>query len=77
MTAMSDARVTDERVKCLRIFADANGETHMEDVDIALQPKKLFEDNPLQLRGATFAMYPRVCAKWTGTIRRGVCLYFG
>jgi hypothetical protein len=46
MAAMSDARVTDERMKCLRIFADANGETHMEDVDIALQRKKLFEDNP-------------------------------
>jgi hypothetical protein len=39
-------RVTDERVTCLRIFADANGETHMEDVDIAFQPRKLFKDNP-------------------------------
>jgi len=39
-------RVTDERVTCLRIFADAAGETHMEDVDIAFQPRKLFKDNP-------------------------------
>jgi hypothetical protein len=39
-------RVTDERVTCLRIFADANGETHMEDVDIAFQLRKLFKDNP-------------------------------
>ena len=31
---------------CLRFFADAHGETHMEDVDIALQPRKLFKDNP-------------------------------
>jgi hypothetical protein len=46
MAAVSDRRVTDERVKCLRIFADANGETHMEDVDVALQPRKLFKDNP-------------------------------
>ena len=38
-------RATDERVTCLRIFADAAGETHMEDVDIALQPRKLFKDN--------------------------------
>jgi hypothetical protein len=27
-------------------FADANGQTHMEDIDIDLQPRKLFEDNP-------------------------------
>jgi hypothetical protein len=46
MTAISGGRVTDERVTCLRIFADANGETHMEDVDIILQPRKLFKDNP-------------------------------
>ena len=46
MAAISDKRVTDERVTCLRIFADASGETHMEDVDIALQPRKLFKDNP-------------------------------
>jgi hypothetical protein len=24
-------------VTCLRVFADANGETHMQDIDIALQ----------------------------------------
>ncbi len=46
MATVSERRVTDERVKCLRIFADANGETHMEDVDMALQPRKLFKDNP-------------------------------
>src|SRR5262249_29590001 len=39
-------RVSDERVTCLRIFADAAGETHMEDVDMAFQPRKLFKDNP-------------------------------
>ena len=46
MAATSGARATDERVTCLRIFADATGETHMEDVDIALQPRKIFKDNP-------------------------------
>jgi hypothetical protein len=33
-------------VKCLRIFADGNGDTHMEDIGITLQPKKLFKDTP-------------------------------
>jgi hypothetical protein len=46
MAAISGGRANDERVKCLRIFADANGETHMEDIDINLQPRKLFKDNP-------------------------------
>ena len=27
-------------------FADGNGETHMEDIDITLQTKKLFKDTP-------------------------------
>lgn len=50
MAATSDRRPTVERVKCLRIFADANGKTHMEDVDIPLKPKQLFEDHDLPLR---------------------------
>ena len=32
MAAISGKRATDERVTYFRIFADANGETHMEDV---------------------------------------------
>ena len=40
MAAISGGRATNERVKCLRIFADGNGETHMEDIDITLQPRK-------------------------------------
>jgi len=43
MAAISGGRANDERVKCLRIFADGNGETHMEDIDITLQPKKAFQ----------------------------------
>ena len=43
MAAISGGRANDERVKCLRIFADGNGETHMEDIDITLQPRKLFK----------------------------------
>ena len=46
MAAISGGRATNERVKCLRIFADGNGETHLEDMDITLQPKKLFKDTP-------------------------------
>jgi hypothetical protein len=46
MAAISGERANDERVKCLRIFADGNDETHMEDIDITLQPKKLFKDTP-------------------------------
>ena len=46
MAAISGERAIDERVKCLRIFADPSGETHMEDVDISLQPTKIFKDNP-------------------------------
>ncbi len=46
MTAISSDRVTDERVTCLRIFADAHGETHMEDVAITLQLRKIFKENP-------------------------------
>jgi len=39
-------KATDERLVCLRIYADANGETHMEDLDIALSEAILFKDNP-------------------------------
>jgi hypothetical protein len=46
MAGISNRMATDERVPCLRIFADANGESHMEDIDIKLQPKKLFKDTP-------------------------------
>jgi hypothetical protein len=40
------ARATDERVTYLRIYADAAGETHMEDIDIALTPKEFFKGLP-------------------------------
>ncbi len=46
MAAINDRRHNDDRVMCLRIFADASGETHMEEFEIAFQPRKLFEDNP-------------------------------
>ena len=46
MAEISGGRANDKRVICLRIFADPSGETHMEDVDIALQPTKIFKDNP-------------------------------
>jgi hypothetical protein len=84
MAAISGGRATDERAKCLRIFADGNGETHMEDIDITLQPRKLFKDNPplrlsdtFRLHGATSATSLRVWGKWIGTIRRSDCLCSG
>ena len=40
------ARANGERLVCLRIYADARGETHMQDVDMALLPRVLFKDNP-------------------------------
>jgi hypothetical protein len=46
MAAISRSQVTDERVTGLRIYADAEGETHMEDIDIGLLPRRLFKDNP-------------------------------
>ncbi len=66
MAAISGKQATDERATCLRIFADANGESHMEDVEIVLQPKELFKDGRAlisrttsQLLGTTSATYPR------------------
>jgi len=60
-------RATDERVTCLRIFADADGETHMEDIDIALQPRKLFADNPpLRLSDNFPASWCNICHVPTG-----------
>ena len=40
------ARATDERVTYLRIYADAAGETHMQDADVALIPRQFFKGLP-------------------------------
>jgi hypothetical protein len=84
MAAISGERANDERVKCLRIFADGNGETHMEDIDITLQPKKLFKDTPpLGLTENLPASWYNICTslrapgKPIGTIRRSDCLCSG
>ena len=80
MAAISGGRANNERVKCLRIFA----ETYMEDIDIDLQPRKLFKDNlrcvlriTSQPRGIMFSMSQRVWGKRVGTIRRSDCLCSG
>src|SRR5277367_5725176 len=55
-------RHNDIRVMCLRIFADASGETHMEDFEIAFQPRKLFEDNaPLRLSDNFPTSWGNIC----------------
>ena len=84
MAAISGGRVTDERVTCLRLFTDANGETHLEDFDITLQSRKLFKDNPpLRLSDDLVASWCNICrvpagnVRWIGTIRRIGCLYSG
>ena len=37
MAAILGGRATNERVKCLRIFSDGDGETHLEDMDVKLR----------------------------------------
>jgi hypothetical protein len=63
MTAVSyAARATDERVTCLRIYADAKGETHMQDIDIALLPREFFKDRaPLRLSDTLGASGCNIC----------------
>jgi hypothetical protein len=45
----------DERLICLRIYADASGETHMQEIEMALLPRTLFKDNPPLHLSDTFA----------------------
>ena len=40
------ARATDDRVTYLHIYADADGESHMEELDIALMQRTFFEGLP-------------------------------
>ena len=70
-------RATDERVTYLRIYADAEGETHMEEVDLALLPRTFFNGHPpLHLTDtlaatATSAGCLPAWEWWIGTTRRG------
>jgi hypothetical protein len=58
------AQATDDHVTCLRIYADADGETHMQDIDVGLMPKEFFKGlPPLRLSetiGATGCNFCRV-----------------
>jgi hypothetical protein len=56
---------TDEGMTYLRIYADPKGESHMEEVRIALLPRKIFKDNlPVRLstvfaaKGVSFCRVP-------------------
>jgi hypothetical protein len=63
MAAISLGRACNEHVTCLRIFANANGETHMEEIDIDLQARKLFKDNPpLRLTDNLATSWHNVCS---------------
>ena len=60
-------RATDERVTYLRIYADAEGETHMEEVDIALMPRAFFNGHPpLRLTETLAATGCNICRVPTG-----------
>jgi hypothetical protein len=66
------ARTTDERLVCLRIYADANGETHMQDVEMPLLPRVLFKDNPpLRLSDTLAASGIHFCRVPSGTGEAG------
>lgn len=84
MAAISGGRANDECVKCLRIFADGNGETHMEDIDITLQPKSFSRTLPRCALRKTFRLHGTISAtslrergKRIGTTRRSDCLCSG
>ena len=48
--------------ECLRIIADADGQTHMLDIRIGLQPKQLFKNNPpLRLTDNLPASWYNIC----------------
>jgi hypothetical protein len=54
-------------MKCLRIYADANGESHFEDIDIPVVPMELFpggSSNPSVGLGNG-----DLCAVWVGAYR--------
>ena len=56
------ARATDERVTYLRIFADAEGETHMEEADLSLLARTFFVGlPPLRLSDTLAATGCNVC----------------
>jgi hypothetical protein len=56
------ARAPDERVTYLRIYADAEGETPTEEVDLALLPRAFFSGHPpLRLTGTPVATGWNIC----------------
>jgi len=63
MKAVSYAsRATDQQATYLRIYADASGETHMEEIDISLLPTEVFDGYPpLRLSETLAALGCRFC----------------
>jgi hypothetical protein len=56
------SRATDQRATYLRIYADAHGETHMQDVDVSLLPREIFKGYPpLRLSDTLAASGCRFC----------------
>jgi hypothetical protein len=56
------ARATDQRATYLRIYADADGETHMQEIDVSLLPEDVFNGYPpLRLSDTLTASGWRFC----------------
>src|SRR5260221_5114914 len=73
MKAVSYAsRATDQRATYLRIYADANGETHMQDIDISLLPREVIAhpSRPADQAGAARAV--RMAVSGLRPLRRPV-----
>jgi hypothetical protein len=63
---------TDERVTCLRIYADSHGETHMQDIDIPLRFRAFFKDHPpLRLSDTLAASGCNICRVPSGMCEVG------
>jgi len=55
-------QATDDLVTCVRIYADATGETHMQDVEFPLRPENVFENTvPLRMAATVSASGCRFC----------------
>ena len=52
------ARATDDCVTYLHIYADADGESHMEELDIALMPRTFFKGLPGSFSQGILVRFP-------------------
>ena len=67
-------------MRCLRIYASPDGESHFGEVDIATTKRTIFPDSaPFELSGqypasaSVSRAFPRACARWIGIRYLTVC----